>query len=60
MAAPRAPSAPELEADGGLSEAATQPQSLQLQPLSEATVTAEQPVSAFSLKRLQRKEARQR
>ena len=59
VAAPRAASAPELDVDSP-SAAAAQPQSLELQPLSRANVTVEQPVSKFSVKRQQRKEARQR
>lgn len=61
VAAPRSPSAPELEVDSGLSAAAAQPQSLELPSLSEADITARQPEqSDFSLKRQQRKEARHR
>jgi hypothetical protein len=59
VADPRAASAPELDVDSP-SAAAAQPQSLKLQPLSQANITAEQPVSKFSVKRQQRKEARQR
>jgi hypothetical protein len=59
VAAPRAASAPAFDVDSQ-SAAAAQPQSLELQPLSQANVTAEQPVSKFSVKRQQRKEARQR
>lgn len=59
MAAPRAASAPELDVDSQ-SAAAAQPQSLELPPLSQADVTAQQPISKFSILRQQRKEARQR